>query len=200
MDAPPPHLDPEIAALVSDALRASARRATAGQMRDDFDAPLGGMIDSALAETGSDEGTLWAADREREEPALVPIHHYQPGSDTSDFLNAVSQPLGDGLISMVFAGGNSLCENDIANEPAHSKTVDAITGRPTSAMIVTPVYASSVVIAVLTGVRIAPVQADSDVIDAENAYSLEDLAILQSAARTVGEVMEFRWLASLCDW
>ena len=198
MDTKPPHLDPEVAMVVGNALRESARQATPEQLRDRIDAPLGNMIDAALAGTGSDEGTVWAADRDLEEPALVPIYHFRPGKDTKEFLEKVSQPLGDGLISMVFASGNSLCENDIANDPAHSKIVDTTTGRKTRAMIVTPIYASSVVIAVLTGVRIAPENTGEQ--SSGDAYSSKDLATLQSAARIIGEVFELRYLARLCDW
>jgi len=179
------------AARVRQALRALARSVSPQTLKPLIDKGLAAILDTVSARTMSDEGTLWAIDREAQ--ALVPIHHRGP--DPAAFLARVSQPLGAGIISMVFAGGSSLCENDIAANPAHSQHIDQITGRETAAMIVTPIHAAGRVVAVLTGVKIRHARGAEP-----SCYTLEDLSALQATARLAGELIEHRMLVDLCGW
>ena len=176
------------AASVRQAMRDLAATASPEALKPCIDKGVVKILDTIGARTPDGESTLWAVDRDLE--ALVPIYHRGP--DPENFLATVSQPLGAGIISMILAGGNSLCENDIATNPSHSQKIDQITGRETAAMIVTPVHAAGCVIAVLTGVRIRGA--------APSSYTLEDLSALQLAARLVGELIEHRLLVGLCGW
>ena len=90
-----------------------------------------------------------------------------------------------------------LCENDIVNNPIHSKGVDQQTGRGTAAMIVAPVHVSQLVVGVLSGVKLlAPDGASPD----SPRYTMGDLAVLQNAAEVLGELLTFRCLSEICGW
>jgi hypothetical protein len=145
----------------------------------------------AGASPASDETTLWVADRAV--GSLVPIHHRGP--DPERFLCEVSQPLDSGIISMIFAGGASICENEIETNPDHSPIVDSITGRQTIALLVAPVPVAGRVIAVLSGVKIQNSGSDEP-----RAYSLADLSSLQSASKIAGNLLEDTLLATPDSW
>lgn len=180
-DAESARLRAALRARVSD-LPASLLKA---QIADDLAQGL------AAASSSSDETTLWAADRDA--GSLVPIHHRGP--DPERFLTAVSQPLDSGIISMIFAGGASICENDIETNPDHSPIVDSITGRETVAMLVAPVAVAGRVVAVLSGVKIR-----DDANPNPSAYALADLASIQTSAKRAGNLFEDALLANPDAW
>jgi hypothetical protein len=85
---------------------------------------------------GADEGTIWLADAERKN--LVPA--YNSGPHAQELVGVFRQPLGEGLVSLVFANGQSLVENEVYKHVDHSKRVDHALGQRTEAMMIVPVH------------------------------------------------------------
>ena len=65
-------------------------------------------------EVGGCEGTVWLADKE--EKNLVAV--YNSGEDAASLVG-FEQPIGAGIISMVFAQQQPYCENDIGGSHGH---------------------------------------------------------------------------------
>ncbi len=87
-------------------------------------------------EVGADEGTVWLADAERKH--LVPA--YNTGPRAAEIVGLFHQPLGEGLVSLVFANGQALVENEVYQNADHSKRVDDALGQRTEAMMIVPVH------------------------------------------------------------
>jgi hypothetical protein len=83
---------------------------------------------------GADEGTVWLADVEARN--LVPA--YNTGPRAKDLVGVLRQPMGEGLVALVFANGQSFMENDVYKNVDHSKHVDRALGQRTEAMMIVP--------------------------------------------------------------
>lgn len=84
---------------------------------------------------GADEGTIWLADAEGKN--LVPA--YNTGPRAKELVGVFRQPMGEGLVALVFANGQSLVENEVYKNEDHSKRVDHALGQRTEAMMIVPV-------------------------------------------------------------
>ena len=87
-----------------------------------------------LGYVGADEGTIWLADVEGKN--LVPA--YNTGPRAEDLVGVLRQPMGEGLVALVFANGQSFVENDVYKNVDHSKRVDHALGQRTEAMMIVP--------------------------------------------------------------
>jgi hypothetical protein len=85
---------------------------------------------------GADEGTIWLADTEGKN--LVPA--YNTGPRAKDLVAVFHQPMGEGLVALVFANGQPLVENEVYKNEDHSKRVDHALGQRTEAMMIVPFH------------------------------------------------------------
>jgi len=115
---------------------------------------------------------------------LVPTLGFGPHAE--HFIGNYSQPLGEGLISMVYASGQPFCENQIRSNPQHSSRLDQQLGIQTDAMITTPVSSQGEIIGVITCVHTS--KAGSD--DTPCSFQALDLNELEFAATVIGRVLE----------
>lgn len=94
------------------------------------------LLREAVHFAGGDEGVLWLVDDIKRE--LRPC--FSTGSHMEIFLQEMCQPLGEGLISMVFFTENSICESDVGARKEYAPLVDLQLGAKTQAMIAIPVF------------------------------------------------------------
>ncbi len=114
---------------------------------------------------------------------LVPTLGFGPHAE--HFIGNYSQPLGEGIISMVYASGQPFCENQIRSNPQHSSRLDEQLGIQTDAMITTPVSSQGEIIGVVTCVHTS--KAGSD--DTPCSFQAHDLNELEFAATLIGRVL-----------
>jgi hypothetical protein len=93
------------------------------------------LLREAFNDAGGCEGTVWLIDRRAGE--LVAC--YNSGAD-ADRLVGFRQPLGQGIVSLVFAQQQPYCENHIGASLGHDDTLDRKISKHTTAMIAVPFY------------------------------------------------------------
>ncbi len=106
-------------------------------------AEMAGLLDDVCVDVlvrvfeqiGGSEGTVWLSNST--ETALEAV--LNTGPDQAD-IRGFQQPIGSGIISMVYAQQQSYCENDIGAESGHDNTLDRQIHRETRAMIAIPLY------------------------------------------------------------
>lgn len=106
-------------------------------------AETAGLLDEVCMESlsrvfkqiGGSEGTVWLADPSGS--YLVAVHNSGPNADR---IVGFRQPIGSGLISMVYAQQQPYCENEISSEDAHDDTLDRQIDESTRAMVAIPFY------------------------------------------------------------
>jgi len=129
------------------------------------------------------DSALWLAEGDYLQPILG------HGSHSGQFIGSYSHPLSEGLISMVYASGQSFCENNIQANPQHSSKLDQQLEIQTDAMIVMPIVSAGEISGVITCVHTSPnVKTDSAQLGQQ--FSSADMAELEFAAALVGRVLE----------
>ncbi len=82
---------------------------------------------------GADSGAIWLTNPERTRLAIC---YNAPGED----LTGVEVPLGRGIISLVLAAEQGICESSAYRHAKHDKTLDQRLGRVTACMVAGPFY------------------------------------------------------------
>lgn len=100
-----------------------------------LDQPSLGLLCDAFLDVGGCEGTVWLFDENAGDLVAV----FNSGED-ADSLIGFCQPLGQGIISMVFVQQLPYCENDIQASEGHDDTLDRKISKHTTAMIAVPFY------------------------------------------------------------
>ncbi|NNE92493.1 MAG: hypothetical protein HKN23_12670 [Verrucomicrobiales bacterium] len=101
-----------------------------------FDPLMQDELKRSFKSVGGSEGTVWLADQAGEN--LVAVFNSGPNADE---LTGFKQPLGKGIISLVFSHERPYCENEIGScVEDHDDTLDRKIGTQTSAMIAVPFY------------------------------------------------------------
>ena len=116
--------DPAFATLQPLLLERMARLGAeihAAQFAALLDPLLREIIKQGFADAGAHEGTVWLVDAAGE--SLEPAHTVGPHADK--IVGQFKQPLGSGLISMVFATEQPFLENEVTRNAQQSKLLDA---------------------------------------------------------------------------
>ncbi len=93
------------------------------------------LLCDAFLQVGGCEGTVWLLDEKAGDLVAV----FNSGVD-ADSLIGFRQPLGQGIISLVFVQQQPYCENDIQASEGHDDTLDRKISKHTTAMIAVPFY------------------------------------------------------------
>lgn len=127
-----------------------------------------------------ENSALWMADEDH----LVPVLGFGPHAE--EFVGSYSQPLSEGIISMVHASGQPFCENHIHTNPQHSSRLDQQLGIQTDAMIATPVVSMGEIIGVITCVHTSP----ANEAGITHSFQASDMAELEFTAALAGRVFD----------
>ena len=115
-------------------LAATAREITGEAFADVFDKSMRGLLVDGFHRVGAHEGTVWLLDETRE--ALVP--RFNSGPNAGEFVGVYRQSLRMGMISMVVAMEQPICENEVARNAQRDPTLDQHLRVQTCAMLAVP--------------------------------------------------------------
>jgi len=108
------------------------------------------LLRIAFQAVGGTEGTVWLKDSGEE--FLVAV--YNSGREASNLVG-FRQPIGSGIISLVYAQQQPYCENEIEGSDGHDDTVDKKMHQHTTAMIAVPFYFAFQLRGVISCVQLA---------------------------------------------
>lgn len=153
-----------------------------------LDAQAEALLRRGLHAAGADEGTLWLPDRSGE--FLVPV--WNSGPNAGRIVGQFRQPVGAGLICMVFATEQPFVENDIVHNSQQSKLLDVTLGVRTQALAAVPLQFVNACRGVLSAVQLG----DSDVeVIPPRTFAPAALAELQLSAGLLGRLIEHQLMA-----
>ncbi len=136
--------------LVTARVRELAALAGAGGFEEFFDATMRALLGENLRAIGAHEGTVWLLDETRS--FLVP--RFNNGPSAANFVGRFHQSLRAGMISMVVATEQPICENDVHRNQQHDKTLDRELALQTCAMLATPLYFGGELRGVISAVQL----------------------------------------------
>ena len=179
-------LQPELLA----SLRAAAREVCGEAFADFFDAPMRSLLLDGFERAGADEGTVWLLDDAR--AALIP--RFNSGPHAERFVGTFRQSVRSGMIGMVAATEQAICENEVCNNTQQDRALDEQLKLKTWSMIAVPFYYFGELRGVISCVQLQP--ADSVEPDPPG-FSAEHMHGLQLTAGVLSRLIEYRLLA-LC--
>ncbi len=160
--------------------------------RDPFDSSMKEVLVDGLRRIGAHEGTVWLLDENRAN--LVP--RFNTGPRATEFVGKFRQSLRSGMISMVVATEQPICESEVHKNTRQDRSLDRELRLQTCAMLAVPFYFVGELRGVITGVRLKP--ADSAAADPPG-FSMEDLLQLQRTAGLLSRLIEHRLLSTLVE-
>lgn len=146
------------------------------------------IFDAAMRGTGAESGTIWLANRQRTH-LTIGYSHVDPGLVGHD------QPLDEGLVSLVLASENGICENSVYQNKQHSKRIDEAFHFVTCAMIAVPFYLGGSLRGVISFVRLKPDESAPD----PPGFTADHLAQVQQLSATIERLLNYRLLRILLD-
>ena len=150
-------------------------------------------LQRGFAEAGAHEGTVWLLDETSEnlEPA------YNSGPDADKFVGSFKQPLGAGLICMVFASQQAFLENEVSKNRQQSKLLDSRLRNETLAMMAVPFNFLHDCRGVISCVQLQrPGMAQS----VPAGFTPAHLNEVQRVAALLSQLLEFRLLSLAIGW
>lgn len=178
----------EHAATVEKALA----RAAAAVTPDDFSGLIGdsgGTMMRAIREVvAADSLSIWIADTA--ETKLV-VTHTEPDPSFAGW----SQSLSEGLTSLAYASEQSLCENKVSLNAAHSKRADEALGQITAAMIATPFYFGGAIQGVISCVQLKPSPEAPD----PSGFSARSMNRIRRLSSVLEQLVNYRLLIRLFE-
>lgn len=171
--------DPELARLGGDLeehLENWIKSSTPMEIVGVFDHVCISLLREAFLEVGGCEGSVWLADKD--EKNLVAV--YNSGEDATSLVG-FEQPVGDGIISMVFVQQQPYCENDIERSHGHDDTLDKKIEKNTMAMIAVPFYFASGIRGVISCVQLGEFDSETKT----RGFSSDDVSALSRVVNIV---------------
>ena len=170
------------------ALRGAAREMSGEAFGSFFDGSMAGLLVGGFRRVGADEGTVWLLDEERS--ALIP--RFNSGPHAERIVGQFRQSLGVGMISMVAATEQPICENEVCRNERQDRTLDTELRVKTWAMLAVPFYFFGELRGVISCVQLQP----ADSADTPPAgFRAEHLDELQQTAGLLSRLIEYRLLA-----
>lgn len=186
-----PQPDPALAghaAAIEQRIDECARRLTP----DDIEGLLGNagreLVSVTIAALKADSASIWLVDAEH---AGMVVSHTEPLGE----LLGWEQPLNEGLISLVYASEQSICENRVYQHAQHSKRIDNALDKVTCAMIAVPFYVGGRLRGVLTCVRLKDSLDEPD----PEGFTAADLGRVRRLSMAIERLLNYRILAAVLD-
>jgi hypothetical protein len=176
----------ESAAEVERQLEAWIRKLSPEQLITLIDAPALGLLRDAIVDAGGCEGTVWLIDGTCSEL----VASYNSGVDAARLVG-FRQPMGQGIISMVFAQQQPYCENHIHASTGHDDTLDRKISKHTTAMIAVPFHFGFGLRGVVSCVQLAEAPRSRD------GFSSGDVETLARAVNLVERLINGALLTSI---
>lgn len=174
--------------VVEARVRETARLISEAPFDEFFDPTMRAFLVNGLAHCGAEEGTLWLLDATRS--FLVP--RFNNGPNAEDFVGHFRQTLRSGMISMVVATEQPICENDVHKNEQQDKRLDDHLGLRTCAMLAVPFYFAGELRGVISAVQLEGPTTETAV---ASSFTMEHLRALQNVASVLQRVVEHHLFA-----
>ncbi|MEO8352234.1 MAG: GAF domain-containing protein [Chthoniobacteraceae bacterium] len=171
-------------------LRQAAAQCCGGGFDEVFDAGMRTLLSDCFRRLDADEGTVWLLDETSE--FLIP--RYNSGPNAARFVGQHQQSVGSGMISMVLATEQPICENQVHRSTLQDTRLDEKLGLRTCAMLAVPLAFIGEIRGVVSCVQLAKAGGDAD---GKPGFRPHHLATLESTVGIVSRLLEAR-LISLC--
>ena len=176
-------LRPELMA----ALRDAARELSGTAFPDIFDASMRSLLVERFDHVGAHEGTAWLLNAERTE--LIP--QFNSGPHAEQFVGTFRQSVRAGMIGMVSATEQPVCENEVCRNARQDRSLDERLQLRTWAMLAVPFHYLGELRGVISCVQFLSAEPPPP------GFSGEHLHSLQLTAGVLARLVEHRLLA-LC--
>ena len=173
--------------LIDARVRAAAELVCEAAFDEFFDRTMRDQLTGALDAAQAHEGTVWLLNRSRS--ALVP--RFNSGPNAASFVGSFEQSLQSGMISMVVATEQPVCENEVHRNQRQDKTLDLQLQLVTCAMLAVPFYFAGELRGVISAVQLKE-NADAP---EPPGFSAENLDTLQLAAEVLSRMVEHQLLS-----
>lgn len=173
---------------LNERLAAAAGALSATNLAAFLDPVMRATLHEGLRRAGADECTVWLLDKTRENLAAS----FNTGPRAAEIVGVFQQPLQTGIISLVVASEQPLCENHVYQNIRQDRTLDRKLGLVTCAMLAVPFYFADQVRGVISGVRLK--SADAPGADPPG-FLPEDLGAWQLTATLLTRLIDYRLLA-----
>ncbi len=171
-------------------LKDAAARVGDATFDEFFEAPLRALLIEAFNRVGAHEGSVWLLDEARE--FLVP--RYNSGPNAARFVNTFRQSVRSGMISMVVATEQPICENGMCEHPGQDRALNEMLRLEACAMLAVPFSFLGELRGVISCVQLKALGSpDPD----PPGFSPDALRALQSTAGLLSRLVEHR-LFTLC--
>jgi hypothetical protein len=150
-------------------------------------------LNRAFRAARADEGTIWLADRTEE--VLTPV--YNNGVRAEEWVGKFRQPMGTGIISMVFAAEQPFCENDVWRNSTQDPALDQRLAVQTESMIAVPFYFARECRGVISCVKLAP---PGEVKANLEGFTMECMREISLAAAVLSSLFDYRLLSGVLGW
>ncbi len=152
-----------------------------------LDAVMRDVLHSGFARAAAHEGSVWLLDEKHEHLAIA----HNTGPNAARLIGDFKQPLNTGLISLVVASEQPLCENRMRENALQDKSLDQKLGLVTCAMLATPFSFGCRMRGVISCVQLTRAELN----EPEPAgFSLDHLRALQFTAATLSRLIDQRLL------
>ena len=174
-------------AVVDARMKAAADLASAEAFEEFFDRTMRAHLVETLAAAQAHEGTVWLLDETRSQ--LVP--RFNSGPNAATFVGSFRQSLRAGMISMVVATEQPICENAVHQNQQQDKSLDHQLQLVTCAMLAVPFYFSGALRGVISAVQLKASGAAPE----PPGFTAANLATLQLAAEVLSRMVEHQLLS-----
>ncbi len=173
--------------IVATRLEEAAQELAEGAFDEFFDGTMRAAFLEGLMHADAHEGTVWLLDPTQN--WLVP--RFNNGPNAGSFVGRFRQSLQAGMISMVVATEQPICENEVHKNAQQDPTLDRKLGLVTCSMLAVPLYFAGELRGVVSAVRLKPAAStDSD----PAGFSPHDLRALQLTADVLERLIEHELL------
>lgn len=154
-----------------------------GAFDEFFDRTMRALLVDGFRRVGAHEGTVWLLDHSRSN--LVP--RFNSGPNSASFVGSFRQSLRAGMISMVVATEQPICENEVHHNQRQDRTLDRKLGLMTCSMIAVPFYFVGEIRGVISAVQLKR----GDAAEPDPAgFSPDSLRGLQLTASVLSRLIE----------
>jgi GAF domain-containing protein len=165
----------------------AAQELAEGAFDEFFDGTMRSAFMEGLAQAGAHEGTVWLLDPTQN--WLVP--RFNNGPNAASFVGHFRQSLQTGMISMVVATEQPICENEVHKNTQQDPTLDRKLGLVTCSMLAVPLYFAGELRGVVSAVRLKRPDATGP---DPAGFSPDNLRALQLTADVLERLIEHELL------
>jgi hypothetical protein len=173
---------------LADRLAGAANLLTAESFGDFLDPVMQCELAESFRRAGADEGTVWLLDAQKQ----YLVASYNSGPHAGALVGAFKQPLKSGMISLVLASEQPICENQVYENRQQDKTLDRHLGLVTCAMVAVPFYFVRQLRGVISCVQLRP---ENSTEPETRRFSMDSLGVIQQLASVISRLIDHRLLA-----